>query len=124
MTHPIHNHPAPTDEDKLWSGLAYAGLACALLPTVIIFWLKRDESYFIRFNCLQALGLGAIALIGLLALGILGPFRLVSFMVGLGFLLGSLVFIGIWIYAMIRTFTGQEARIPILGELIDRYLIG
>lgn len=124
MTYNPTNPIMPNDEDKLWSGLAYVGLMCCMVPTLVIFALKRDESAYIQFHCLQAIGLGLIATVGILAFGILGRVPILGFWVGIFYLLGNLAFFGVWIYLVVQTFRGQETRIPILAEWIDRRFMG
>lgn len=121
MVNPIE---APTSDDKLWSGLSYAGLACCMVPTLVIFLLKKGESDYIKFNALQAIGLWLTALVIMVTLSILGHIPVVGFLVGIVHLVISLVFLAGWIYLIIQAFTGKEIRIPLLGDLIEQNLMG
>jgi uncharacterized membrane protein len=115
---------APTSDDKLWSGLSYAGLVCCMIPTLVIFMLKKGESDYIKFNALQAIGLWLTALaIGIIFL-LLGHIPVVGLLVGIVNLIFSLVLTAGWIYLIIQAFTGKEIRIPILGDFIEQNLMG
>lgn len=113
-----------TEEDKLWSGLSYAGIVCALVPTLLIFLLKRDESSYLKFNTLQALALSVFSVVGIMALYFMGRFAGFSSGIGLAILLFSVSFVGIWIYLMVRAFSGQNTRLPLLGPVIEAYWMG
>jgi uncharacterized membrane protein len=109
----------PNSDDKLWSGLGYTGLICCMVPTLVIFLLKQGESNYIKFNCLQALGIGLTVFAVGIVLTILGSIPVIGFLVGIAHLLFSLACLAFWIYLLIQAFTGKEVRIPILAEFID-----
>jgi uncharacterized membrane protein len=116
VTSPIET---PNSDDKLWSGLGYTGLICCMVPTLVIFFLKRGESDYIKFNCLQAIGVWLAAFVVGVALTVLGHVPVLGFFVGLAHLLFSLAYLAFWIYLIIQAFTGKEVRIPVLADFID-----
>jgi len=115
---------APTSDDKLWAGLSYAGLACCMVPTIVIFFLKKEEAAFIKFNALQAMGLWLSALAIAVVFYILGHIPVLGFLIGIAHLVISLGILGYWIFLMIQAFMGKEARIPILANVIDQKFMG
>lgn len=121
MVNPMN---APTSDDKLWAGLSYAGLVCCMVPTIVIFLLKKEESSFIKFNALQAMGLWLCGFVVGIALTILGHIPVVGFLVGIAHLIFLLGFMGCWIFLMIQAFTGKETRIPVLADFIDQKFMG
>ncbi len=114
----------PTSDDKLWAGLSYTGMICCLIPTLVIFFLKKDESAYIKFNALQAIGVGVGMIILTAIFLVLQQIPFLGFFVGLANLLFDLVALAGWIYLMIQAFTGKEAKIPVLAELIEQNLMG
>ena len=122
MVNPSLN--GPTSEDKLWGGLSYVGLACCMIPTIIIFLLKKEESSFIKFHSLQAIFFWLASFVIGVVLSILSQipavgmiFAIVQFIISLGVL-------GYWIYLIIMAFTGKDVRIPMLSDFIDQNLMG
>jgi len=113
----------PTSDDKLWSGLGYTGLICCMVPTLVIFFLKRGESDYIKFNCLQAIGVWLSAAAIGITLSVLGHIPVIGFFVGIAHLLFSLVYLAFWIYLIIQGFTGKSVRIPILADFIEQNLM-
>lgn len=111
--------PANND-DKLWAGLGYVGLAIFMIPTIVIFVLKKDESAYIKFHLLQSLAFGiaglviSVAFMFLLAIpvvNILAAFA--NFFIGLGLFV-------YWIILIIWAFMGKDFRIPVLGDFVEQ----
>lgn len=113
----------PTSDDKLWSGLCYAGLVCCMVPTLVIFFLKKGESDYIKFHGLQAIGFWLVGVVIGVTLSVLGQIPVVGLLAGIANLVITLVFIAAWIYLMIQGFTGKEVRIPVLGDFIEQNLM-
>ena len=121
MVNPIN---APTSDDKLWSGLSYAGVACCLIPTVVIFFLKKDESNFIKFHGLQAIAFGLISIALSILTGVLASIPIIGMVFGLiSFFVLPLVLLGAWCILMIFAFQGKDFRIPVIAEFIDQNLM-
>lgn len=110
----------PTSDDRLWAGLSYAGLAPAMVPTVLILLWKKDESAFIRFHAIQAMVFGCIwSILFFLAFWVaMLPF--VGWFIGALMLLAPPVY---WIYLMFKAFSGQKILLPVLGAWIIRHWI-
>lgn len=105
----------PTHEDKVWAGLSYAGAICFFcgLPALLIFFLKRGESAYIRLHSLQAF-VFALVWVAVFILTLL--LTVLSWINGpIGFFL-FMAPVGYWIYLMVRAFMGQESRLPWIGD--------
>lgn len=112
----------PTNnEDKLWAGLGYAGLAIWMIPTLVIFFLKKDESPYIKFHLLQALGLGIVEIIFMIGWMILSFIPVIGWLVLplIGFFVAIALF-AYWIVLMIWAFTGKAFKIPVLGDFVEQ----
>lgn len=83
---------------------------------MLIFFLKRDESAFIRFHALQAF-IFSLIWIGLFILGLA-----LTVFVRLDFTLAFLLLLSpgiVWLYLMIQAFRGQEIRLPWIGTWLS-----
>lgn len=110
----------PTSDDRLWAGLAYAGLGCLLIPTLLIFWWQREDSDFVRFHALQALGLGVITMGWWLITLLLWQLPL---WLGMLFFLGGLGLLGYWGFLMTTAFMGKSHDLWLVGPWIrDRWM--
>lgn len=117
-----------TSDDKLWAGLSYAGTPLLLIPPIVIFALKKDESEHIKFHALQALALGVswlvvntVIVIVSIILGMI-PFVgwIAGVIIGLASAVVGLAYLAYWIVLMIWAFTGKEFRIPVLGNFVEQ----
>ncbi|HEY9746209.1 MAG TPA: DUF4870 domain-containing protein [Oculatellaceae cyanobacterium] len=115
---------AVTNEDKLWAGLGYAGLVLLMIPTLIIFFLKKDESAYIKFNLLQALGYGIASLVLGILFSILATIPILGLLVMFVHFFVGLILFAYWIVLMVWAFMGKEIRIPLLGDFIEQNLMG
>jgi uncharacterized membrane protein len=111
---------AVTSDDKLWAGLGYAGLVLLLIPTLVIFFIKRDESDYIKFNLLQALGYGIASLVIGILFSLLMAIPVLGLLVMFVHFFVSLAIFAYWLALMIWAFMGREVRIPILGDFIEQ----
>jgi uncharacterized membrane protein len=112
LFHPLQG---PTHDDKVWAGLSYAGAICFFfgLPALMIYFLKRGESGFIRLHALQAFCF-SLCWLALFILTLL--FSIFSWINGpVGFLL-FLAPVVYWVYLMIQAFLGNDRRMPWLGD--------
>ena len=114
----------PTSDDKLWAGLSYTGMICCVIPTLVIFFLKKGESNYIKFNGLQAIAVWLICFVINVILITLANIPVIGFVPGLIQVLFSLVSLAGWIYLMIQGFTGKDAKIPVFGDWIEQNLMG
>lgn len=90
----------------------------------LIFFLMEKENRFVRFHAMQAILLGATAVVLSVVLGtmwsvtyyiswILGAmFGLICTLVGLGVLVA-------WIMCMVKAYQGQLFKLPILGGIAE-----
>jgi uncharacterized membrane protein len=122
VANPLMN--GPTSDDKLWGGLSYAGLACCMIPTLVIFFLKKGESDYIKFNGLQAIFFWLASFIIGVVLSLLSQIPGIGMIFGLVQFVVSLGILGYWIYLMIMAFTGKEVTIPYLSDFVRQNLMG
>lgn len=108
------------NDDKLWAGFAYVGLMVLMIPTVVIFLMKKEESEFVKFCALQAMGLWVFSLIFGVASLILGNIPIFNIVSGLASFLIQIFLCGYWIYLMVMAFQGQAIDIPLLGEQVRK----
>lgn len=119
-----------SQDDRLMAALAYIGLFIILVPTILIFLSKKDQSPFIKRHCLQAMAL-AVALIVInvvltVLFGVLGTIPVVNIIAGLGGLLlfpllglGTLILI-LWL--AYKAYQGGEARLPVITDWVEARL--
>ena len=124
----------PSSDEKVMAGFAYVGQLVCFIPTIAIFFIKKEESDFIKFHCLQSFSfivIGIILFVLQMAFGILGA--ILGNIPGVGALFGigtmilfSLVGLAItcyWIYIMVKVFMGDNVQIPILGPFIEEKMM-
>lgn len=121
MVNPISTEP--NSDDKLWAGLSYAGLVCCMIPTVVIFLMKREESDYIKFHSLQGMGFWLLLFILQIALSTSSAIPGIGIIAGIISLLVSIASLGLWIYLIIVAFTGKDFKIPVLGDFIESNLM-
>lgn len=121
MVNPVSSEP--NSDDKLWAGLSYVGLGIFMIPTIVIFLMKKGESAYIKFHGLQAIFFGLVSFIIFAFLGIFAMIPLVNILAGLAAFFVSLGLFGAWVYLMIMAFTGKDFKIPVLGEFIESNLM-
>ncbi len=121
MVNPVSSEP--NSDDKLWAGLSYAGLVCCMIPTIVIFLLKRGESDHIKFHSLQGMGFWLVLFISQIILTVSSGIPGIGIVSGIVSILLSLATLAVWIYLMIMAFTGKDFKIPVLGEFIDSNLM-
>ena len=113
----------PNSDDKLWAGLSYAGLICCMIPTIVIFLMKRGESDYIKFNGLQAMGFWLAMVIVQVGLGVTTNIPGIGIITGLISMLIGIASLAVWVYLMIMAFTGKMFKIPVLADFIESNLM-
>jgi uncharacterized membrane protein len=101
-----------------------AGLLCYILGWVtgIIFFLLEKENKFVRFHAMQSIiTFGAFTLLSI----ILSIFSWIPY-IGLLFwvlniISGILAFV-LWIVLMVKAYKGEKYKLPIAGEMAEKYL--
>ena len=117
--------PVSSDE-KMMAGLAYVGDFILCIPGILIFLMKKDESEFVKFHCLQAIGLFVVGLvvgIVLMVISVILGFIPVLGWIGSGLILLAQSLIGLamciyLLYVMIKAFMGETIEIPMLAPFI------
>jgi len=114
-----------SEDNKSSTGLAsnIGGLLSYVLGwiTGLIFFLIEEKDEFVRFHAMQSIVFfGAITVIQI----VLGLFQLIP---GIGILftvlmslVGLLAFV-MWIVLMVKAYQGVLYRLPVAGELAERY---
>lgn len=106
-----------------------AGLLSYLIMPItgIIFVSMEKENRFIRFHAVQSIIFGIAAVVIQIALVILGAI-LGAITAGLGCLVsigspivGLVIFI-FWILAMIKAYQGEMYKLPIIGDMAEKYV--
>ncbi len=119
-----------SSDEKLMAALGYwCSIVLWLIPALIIYLVKKDQSSFIKKHALQAilLNVAAFAVIGIglsIVSGVIGSITL-----GLGSLLVMLVQVCAYLAAMVyvvilgvKTFQGEDPDIPMLTDMLRNHL--
>jgi len=83
--------------------------------TGLIIFLMEKNNRFVRFNAMQAIILGAIAVVNSVVIGNI-PF--------LGYTLYPLIWLAIvviWIICMVNAFQGKTFKIPVIGDYAEKF---
>ncbi|MBU1198042.1 DUF4870 domain-containing protein [Candidatus Micrarchaeota archaeon] len=95
--------------------------------TGIIMYFVRNNDPFVRFHAIQSIMFSvAVLILHVATTMILGVLTILT--LGIGIILIPIMFIIIgfgsfvvWIYVMYKAILGEKYRLPIIGELADRY---
>ena len=94
-----------------------AGLLCYVLGWVtgVIFLLIESENKFVRYHAMQSIVVfGALNLVGIIFFWIPWIGLIIGWLVGvLGFIL--------WIVLMYKAYQGQKYKIPVAGDLAEKW---
>jgi uncharacterized membrane protein len=115
-------------DEKLFSGLAYLGMICCMIPSVAIYFIKREESEHIKFNSLQAIILWLLVfvldiVIQAISWTLSAMIPALAVVFGLVMLLPSLAILGGWIYLVVMAFQGNDIEIPLVSDFIREKLM-
>ncbi len=115
------NTPSSTtsNNDSVLAGLCYLGLMVIAIPTIIILLMKKDESPFIKFHAIQAIGFTVLNVVINIGFSILSQIPVLGFMAAIG---GGLISLGVflyWIYLVVMAFMGKDPRIPLLADFVN-----
>ncbi len=115
------------------NGLAALAYLLGLITGIIVFLISEPRDRFLKFHAVQSILFHiAIIVIGIVLSAAMLPFAMVSGgmgypaypgMLGLGavwVLYGIVVFI-IWIVLMIRAYSGQKYKLPVLGDFAEEW---
>lgn len=94
-----------------------AGLLCYVLGwiTGVIFLIIERENKFVRFHAIQS-----IIVFG--GLNLIGPLTWIPF---IGWVLGvaiAVITLVLWILLMVRAYHGEQYKVPIAGDLAERWV--
>ena len=94
-----------------------SGALCYLLGWVtgLIFLLVEPNKKFIRFHAMQSIIISVVFMVIFLALSWV---RAVGWIIS--WLVGLLVFV-LWIFLMVKAYQGQMFKLPVIGELADKW---
>lgn len=111
---------APTKDEQTMAGICYIGLIACLIPPVLLFVTKKDESEYIKFHSLQAIGFAVIAVVINFVGMVLGFIPFIGWLISL--VLGFVVFVW-WLMISIQAFQGKNVDIPVVGAFIRQKLM-
>lgn len=114
------NEQTERAKSKTSSGLDenIAGLLCYLcgFVTGIIFILIEKENRFVRFHALQSMFISAAVIILNLILNLI---PLLGLIVGFFIMLAAFA---LWIVLMVKAYQGHWFKLPIIGDMAEKYL--
>lgn len=117
--------PAADDNQKTLAAVAYI---LTWLTGLIIFFVAKKEQKYARWNAVQAIGLGVVAVVLAIVLNILGTMAAFggAGMAGFGLvgLLSGLLWLGMIVLIIILAIKAYQAtpvRLPVLADLADKY---
>ena len=100
----------------------------------LIFFFIEKDSRLVRFHAMQAIILGGVFFVGGFALGFLWAIisvitsqisgilsSLISLLLGLVLFVFVLAFFACWILGMVKAFQGQYYKLPVIGNLAEKY---
>ncbi|RJQ37669.1 MAG: hypothetical protein C4555_06165 [Dehalococcoidia bacterium] len=94
-----------------------AGFLCYLLGwiTGLIFLVIEPKNRFVRFQALQSIVVFGVLTVILLAVGLLTD---------TGYFFGILLFLGAlcWVWLMAAAYFGLQYRLPLVGNLVEKWL--
>lgn len=121
---PAASTPAADESQK---GLAAVAYILTWLTGLIIFLVAKKEQKYVRWNAVQAIGLGIVAVIIGILLNILGAAA--AFGGGLGtFGALGLLSLVIWLAVIaliiilaVKAYQGTPIRLPFIADMADKY---
>ncbi len=115
--------PETTQDDRLWSMLAYVLTFFApIIAPLVIYFVKKDQSRFVAFHALQSLFLHLGLIIGSIIVGVFAMIPVVGCLAVLPWAalgIGGLVFT---IIAAIKASGGEWYEIPGIGPLVRQQI--
>jgi len=111
--HPVNNNNGSSLDPKLAAMLAY------LLGPIggIVFYMTTKDSY-VKFHAMQSIMTSVAIIIIFTGFSILAV--LLYFFWSLLWILNLATF-GLWVLLMIKAFQGERYKLPIVGEMAERY---
>ncbi len=83
--------------------------------TGLIFFLVEKDNQFVRFHAMQSIVFFVAVMIVYTVVGLLPLINVILLPI-----LGILTFI-VWIILMIRAYQGQKYKLPVVGDLADKW---
>jgi uncharacterized membrane protein len=117
-----------TSDEKLFAGLSYLlGGLCCMIPSIVIFFLKKDESPYVKYHSLQSIAVWVILLVVSIVLSIistvvqvaLAQIPLLGMLAGIPGMLFGLACLIYFIYLAVQTFMGNDVDVPVIGDFIN-----
>ena len=115
--------PPATDDEKALAAVAYI---LTWVTGLIIFLVAKKDQHYVRWNALQAIGLGIVATLAGIVLGILGSILALGGGGG-GFLftgiLGQLLWLAVLVLVIllaVKAYQGSPVRLPAIAGFADK----
>ena len=110
--------PDTTQDDRLWSMLAYVLTFFApIIAPLVIYLIKKDQSRFVAFHALQSLFLHLGLIVGSTILGILTLIPIVGCLAVIPWAALGIAGLVFTIIAAIKSSGGEWYEIPFIGPL-------
>ena len=123
-----------TTTEKSSTGLD-ANLASALsyvfgLVSGVIFFAIETESRVVKYHAMQSMLVSVAVMVVYIVYyvlwGVLSQVPVLGFVAGIfgffGWALLTLGFVALWIYCMVKAFSGQRFKLPYLGEIAEQQI--
>jgi uncharacterized membrane protein len=122
-----------SSDDKLFAGASYLGnFLCCMIPAIAIFFIKKDESPYIKFHSLQAIFLGVVAIVIGIVLAIVGLILTVvmgailpplALLAQIPQYLFGLAYVVYCIILAVQVFGDNSPEIPYIGSFIQEKIM-
>lgn len=104
--------PAGASDPRLIAALAYLG---GVITGIVILSLEK-KNRFVRFHAMQS----TITFLGVLVLHlVLTGLPVIGSLLRIPFVIGSF---GLWIFLMVKAFSGQTYKLPYVGDFAEQQL--
>jgi uncharacterized membrane protein len=98
-----------------------AALAYLTVPAIIFLAMEKD-SPFVRYHSFQALFLALAWVVFWIVLTVFGMIPVIGWLTIPIWLLGALAFFVIWLFAIVKAFTGEKFKLPIIGDMAEQQI--
>jgi uncharacterized membrane protein len=141
---PYPGQAPPSAQNNQYNGEVVAGLCYPFFLVGLIMFFAERNNRFVKFHAAQSLLIHLAALITSLfwillfllvtvtgaaaSLGTSSPSRIIAGLVGIAVLVVTLfalalylVYLGALVWGMVAAFTGKATKLPLLGDLAERW---
>lgn len=96
------------------------------LSGIIVYFIEKQDR-FVRFHAMQSIIFSVAVTVLWIALSIIGGILgrindTLACLFGLPVTLLFLAFFVVWIYCMVKAFTGSTFKLPVIGDMAEKYV--